>query len=143
MPKSAGSTCMTRTRWPRSSPAATNLKWLNSIYAGVEHFPLEQLKAQGTILTNGAGLNSAPIAEFAVMMMLAAAKRSDILLDNQRQHVWLETPPGTAEIDDSKALIIGYGGIGQQIAKKLSGFDVEVTAVRRTADRRSQCHRAR
>jgi phosphoglycerate dehydrogenase-like enzyme len=113
--------------------AATNLKWLNSIYAGVEHFPLEQLKAQGTILTNGAGLNSAPIAEFAVMMMLAAAKRSDLILDNQRQHNWLETPPGTAEIDDSKALIIGYGGIGQQIAKKLSGFDVDVTAVRRTA----------
>ncbi len=113
--------------------AATNLKWLNSIYAGVEHFPLEQLKAQDTILTNGAGLNSAPIAEFAVMMMLSAAKRSDIILDNQRQHNWLETAPGTAEIDDSKALIIGYGGIGQQIAKKLSGFDVDVTAVRRTA----------
>ena len=112
--------------------AATNLKWLNSIYAGVEHFPLEQLKQQGTILTNGAGLNSAPIAEFAVMMMLSAAKRSDIIMDNQRQHNWLETPPGTAEIDDSKALIIGYGGIGQQIAKKLSGFDVDVTAVRRT-----------
>jgi len=112
--------------------AATNLKWLNSIYAGVEHFPLEQLKAQGTILTNGAGLNSAPIAEFAVMMMLSAAKRSDLIVDNQRQHNWLSTPPGTTEIDDSKALIIGYGGIGQQIAKKLSGFDVEVTAVRRT-----------
>ncbi len=113
--------------------AATNLKWLNSIYAGVEHFPLAQLKAQGTILTNGAGLNSAPIAEFAVMMMLSAAKRSDLIVDSQRQHKWLETPPGTTEIDDSKALIIGYGGIGQQIAKKLAGFDVEVTAVRRTA----------
>ena len=113
--------------------AATSLKWLNSIYAGVEHFPLEQLKSQDTILTNGAGLNSAPIAEFAVMMMLSAAKRMDVLVDNQRDHIWLETPPGTTEIDDSKALIIGYGGIGQQIAKKLAGFDVEVTAVRRTA----------
>lgn len=114
--------------------AATNLKWLNSIYAGVEHFPLDRLKAQGTILTNGAGLNSAPIAEFAIMMMLAAAKRSDIILDNQRKHNWLPTPPGTTEIDGSKALIIGYGGIGQQIARKLSGFDIEVTAVRRSAD---------
>lgn len=113
--------------------AAKNLKWLNSIYAGVEHFPLDQLKAQKTLLTNGAGLNSAPIAEFATMMMLSAAKRTDVILDNQRQQNWLETPPGTAEIDDSKALIIGYGGIGQQIAKKLAGFDVAVTAVRRSA----------
>ena len=112
--------------------SATNLKWLNSIYAGVDHFPLAQLKAQGTKLTNGAGLNSAPIAEFAIMMMLDAAKRSDIIHDNQRQHSWLELPPGTVEIDGSKVLIIGYGGIGQQIAKKLSGFDVEITAVRRT-----------
>ncbi|MFK7842656.1 MAG: D-2-hydroxyacid dehydrogenase [Sphingorhabdus sp.] len=113
--------------------AATNLKWLNSIYAGVEHFPLDQLKAQGTILTNGAGLNSAQIAEFAVMQMLMAAKRSDIIVDNQRQHNWLASPPGTTEIDGTKALVIGFGGIGQQIAKKLSGFDVDVTAVRRTA----------
>lgn len=113
--------------------AATNLKWLNSIYAGVEAFPLEQLKAQGTLLTNGAGLNSAPIAEFAIMMMLSAAKRIDLIVDSQRQHQWLQSPPGTAEIADSKALIIGYGGIGQQIAEKLAGFNVNITAVRRSA----------
>lgn len=112
--------------------AATNLKWLNSIYAGVDHFPLEQLKSQNTILTNGAGLNSAPIAEFAIMMMLSAAKRMDTIIDNQRKHEWLEVPPGTTEIADSKALIIGYGGIGQQIAKQLSGFGIEITAVRRS-----------
>lgn len=111
---------------------ATNLKWLNSIYAGVEHFPLEQLKSQGTKLTNGAGLNSAPIAEFAIMMMLSAAKRLDTIIDHQRKHEWLEIPPGTAEIADSKVLIIGYGGIGQQIAKQLAGFNVEITAVRRS-----------
>ncbi len=113
--------------------AATNLKWLNSIYAGVEHFPLEQLKAQGTKLTNGAGLNSAPIAEFAIMMMLSAAKRMDIIMDHQRKLEWLEIPPGTTETANSNALIIGYGGIGQQISKQLAGFDIDITAVRRTA----------
>ena len=113
--------------------AATNLKWLNSIYAGVEHFPLQQLKSQNTLLTNGAGLNSAPIAEFAIMMMLSAAKRMDLIVDSQRKNEWLEHPPGTTEIAESKALIIGYGGIGQQISKQLAGFDVDITAVRRTA----------
>lgn len=113
--------------------AATNLKWLNSIYAGVEHFPLDQLKQQGTIVTNGAGLNSSPIAEFVVMGMLSAAKRTDKLLELQAQQEWPEQAPGTAELMDGKALIIGYGGIGQQVAKKLSGFEMDVTAVRRTA----------
>ncbi|MEW4467951.1 D-2-hydroxyacid dehydrogenase [Parasphingorhabdus sp. JC815] len=112
---------------------ATNLKWLNSIYAGVEHFPLDQLKQQGTIVTNGAGLNSSPIAEFVVMGMLAAAKRSDKLMTLQQQQEWPEQAPGTTELADGKALIIGYGGIGQQVAKKLSGFEMKVTAVRRTA----------
>jgi phosphoglycerate dehydrogenase-like enzyme len=113
--------------------AATSLKWLNSIYAGVEHFPLDQLKQQGTIVTNGAGLNSSPIAEFVVMGMLSAAKRTDKLLELQAQQEWPEQAPGTTELTDGKALIIGYGGIGQQVAKKLSGFDMDVTAVRRTA----------
>ncbi len=113
--------------------AATSLKWLNSIYAGVEHFPLNQLKQQGTIVTNGAGLNSSPIAEFVVMGMLSAAKRTDSLLELQAQQEWPEQAPGTTELTDGKALIIGYGGIGQQVAKKLSGFDMAVTAVRRTA----------
>lgn len=113
--------------------AATSLKWLNSIYAGVEHFPLDQLKGQGTIVTNGAGLNSSPIAEFVLMGMLAAAKRTDKLLELQAQQEWPEQAPGTTELADGKALIIGYGGIGQQVAKKLSGFDMDVTAVRRTA----------
>ena len=113
--------------------SATKLKWLNSIYAGLEHFPLAQLKQQGTILTNGAGLNSSPIAEFVVMGMLAAAKRSDKLFQLQQEQEWPEQAPGTTELAESKALIIGYGGIGQQVAKKLSGFDMTVTAVRRTA----------
>jgi len=93
--------------------AATNLKWLNSIYAGVEHFPLDQLKRQGTLLTNGAGLNSSPIAEFAIMGMLAAAKRTDILLENQRDHNWLEYPPGTAELADSNLSSAMAGLVGR------------------------------
>ena len=112
--------------------AATQLKWLNSIYAGVEHFPLDQLKAQSTLLTNGAGLNSAPIAEFAIGMMLSAAKRLDTIRDAQVRREWLQTPPGTAELAGSKALVLGYGGIGQEIARRLAAFDVEVTAVRRS-----------
>ena len=35
--------------------AATGLKWLNSIYAGLEFLPLDLLKERGTIVTNGAG----------------------------------------------------------------------------------------
>ncbi len=54
--------------------AATNLKWLNSIYAGIDGMPLAQLKAQGTAFTNGVGINAITIAEYVVMGMLTVAK---------------------------------------------------------------------
>jgi phosphoglycerate dehydrogenase-like enzyme len=54
--------------------AATNLKWLNSIYAGVDGMPLDQLKSQGTVVTNGAGISAITIAEYVVMGMLTVAK---------------------------------------------------------------------
>ena len=47
--------------------AATALKWLNSIYAGVDGMPLDLLKSRGVIYTNGAGLIASSVAEYAVM----------------------------------------------------------------------------
>jgi len=114
--------------------SAENLKWLNTIYAGLDHFPLDTLRARGTTLTNGVGINAIPIAEFVVMGMLAAAKRLDHILEAQAKKTTLNGPPGTVELFEGKVLIIGYGAIGQQIAKTLSGFNMDVTAVRRTPD---------
>lgn len=112
--------------------AATNLKWLNSIYAGIEHFPVDALRERGTIVTNGTGINAIPIAEYVVMGMLSAAKRVDKLLESQAKKEWLSGPPGNSELFESKVLIIGYGAIGQQVAKTLAGFNADITAVRRT-----------
>ena len=38
--------------------AATNLKWLNSIYAGLDFMPLDLLKERGVVVTNGVGINA-------------------------------------------------------------------------------------
>src|SRR5690606_19050251 len=67
---------------------ATKLKWLNSIYAGLEHFALALLKHQGTIRSNGSGHDSSTIAELVVNVMLAAAKRSDKLFPHQQVQEW-------------------------------------------------------
>ena len=53
--------------------AATQLKWLNSIYAGVDGMPLSLLQERGTVVTNGAGINAITIAEYVVMGMLTIA----------------------------------------------------------------------
>ena len=50
--------------------AATDLKWLNSIYAGLDFLPMDVLTERGITVTNGVGINAITIAEYVVMGML-------------------------------------------------------------------------
>ena len=113
--------------------AATNLKWLNSIYAGVDGMPLAQLKTQGTIVTNGVGINAITIAEYVVMAMLTVAKGYRDVVRAQNRHEWLMDSPGKVELFGSKALLLGYGAIGKLVEERLNAFGVDVTIVRRSA----------
>lgn len=47
--------------------AATDLKWLNSIYAGPDFLPMDVLIERGITVTNGVGINAITIAEYTVM----------------------------------------------------------------------------
>ena len=111
---------------------ATRLKWLNTLSAGVDPFPLQQLRDMGARLTNGAGLNAIPIAEYAVMGMLVVAKNYRAVVHSQDRHEWLHEAPGWVELAGSSALIVGAGGIGGRIAELLRPWGVEATEVRRT-----------
>lgn len=113
--------------------AATNLKWLNSIYAGVDGMPLDLLKERNVIVTNGAGINAITIAEYVVMGMLTMAKGYREVVHAQGRHDWLQDSPGKVELFGSKALLLGYGAIGKLIEARLKAFDVDVTIVRRSS----------
>lgn len=112
---------------------ATKLKWLNSVYAGVDFFPLDVLRERGVTLTNGTGINAITIAEYVVMGMLTVAKGYRDVVRAQDQHEWLLDSPGKMELSGSRALILGYGAIGQRVDRMLQGFDVDVVKVRRSA----------
>ena len=112
---------------------AIKLEWLNSVYAGVESFPLDLLETRGVLLTNGAGINAVPIAEYIVMLMLAQCKGYRAVVRAQDRHEWLTDSPGKRELSGAKALILGYGAIGQEVEKRLAGFEMEVSKVRRSA----------
>lgn len=111
---------------------ATGLRWLNSVYAGLDFLPLAELKARGVVLTNGTGLTAVQVAEFAVLAMLALAKNYRAVVRAQDRREWLNIAPGIRELAGSKALILGYGEIGRRIGERLKGFEVEVAPVRRS-----------
>jgi len=112
--------------------AAKKLKWLNSIYAGLDFLPLDVLIERGITVTNGAGINAITIAEYVVMGMLTTAKGYREVVRAQDRHEWLFDSPGKRELAGSKALLLGYGAIGQLIEPRLKAFDVDVSVVRRT-----------
>lgn len=111
---------------------AVRLKWLNSIYAGLDHMPLSLMHQRGVVVTNGAGINAITIAEYVVMGMLTIAKGYREVVQAQARHEWLMDSPGKRELFGSKALLLGMGAIGGLIAERLAPFGVEVTKVRRT-----------
>jgi phosphoglycerate dehydrogenase-like enzyme len=113
--------------------AAVRLKWLNSIYAGLDFLPLDLLAERKVTITNGAGINAITIAEYVVMLMLAHAKGYREVVRAQDRHEWLMDSPGKMELAGTRALLLGLGAIGGLIKTRLEAFDVEVMPVRRSS----------
>jgi len=113
--------------------AATDLRWLNSIYAGLDFLPMDVLIERDITVTNGAGINAITIAEYVVMGMLTIAKGYRDVVRAQERREWLTDSPGKRELAASKALLLGYGAIGRLIEPRLAAFDVDVSVVRRSS----------
>ena len=116
-----------------TTAAATNLKWLNSIYAGLDFLPLDLLAQRGVVVTNGVGINAITIAEYTVMLMLTHAKGYRDVVRAQDRHEWLMDSPGKRELAGERVLLLGLGAIGQLVKTRLEAFGMEVVPVRRTA----------
>ena len=82
----------------------------------------------GVQLANASGVHDASTAELAVTLTLSSIRGIPEFVAAQGRSQWLHTDyrPSLA---DRKVLILGYGGIGVAIARRLSGFEVTLTAV--------------
>jgi len=53
-----------------------NLKWIQCVFSGINHFPLDYLKEKGIILTNARGVHRIQMSEFIVSLLLSIVRRS-------------------------------------------------------------------
>ncbi|MBW4580317.1 MAG: D-2-hydroxyacid dehydrogenase [Tildeniella nuda ZEHNDER 1965/U140] len=112
--------------------AAPNLRWHQTLSAGVNHILTPLYLQRDITLTNGAGTFGIPIAEFVLTYILFHAKNISFLLSLQANHTWkqsIQLP--TQEVFGKSLLIIGAGKIGQEIAKRASAFGLRVWGSRR------------
>lgn len=108
-----------------------NLKWVQLVTSGVDAVPLQVLKRAGVILTNCKGAYSIPIAEWVITKILELYKGSKKFYELQYNKKW-EKYDCMYEISNKKALILGTGSIGVEIAKRLKPFGVEIMGVNST-----------
>ncbi|HVQ66856.1 MAG TPA: MFS transporter [Bradyrhizobium sp.] len=102
------------------------------IGTGYENVDLLAARKRGIVITHGAGSNAPAVADHAVAMLLAIMRNITVFDSMAKQDLWrggLQPRP----IPTGKKLgIIGLGAIGRRIARRLEGFDMEVSYHTRT-----------
>jgi phosphoglycerate dehydrogenase-like enzyme len=96
---------------------------------GVDNIDVDAAAAEGVWVANMAGLNAVPVAEHAMALLLALARRLPEASKGFEPGRWGE--PAGRSLAGTAACVVGAGAIGTQIARRLAAFDVTVTGVRR------------
>ena len=105
-----------------------NLQVVQLLTAGYES-ALPFLPA-GVILCNASGVHDASTAELAVGLMLASLRGIDEFARAMPRGEWrFERREALA---DKRIVVVGAGGVGQAIGRRLEPFETEVTLVGRT-----------
>ncbi len=114
-------------RWDEGAfRAAPKLKVIARYGTGMDTVDVEAAKRHGVIVTNCPGLNAPTVAEQAISLLLSIARSIPQLNADARQGKWTRTI--FHEIGGKTIGILGFGAIGQTVAKKLSGFEAKFIA---------------
>lgn len=108
------------------------LRLVQQYGAGLDSVDIPAATRSGVYVANvpsaGTG-NAESVAELALFFMLALARKYPRAQECLQQKM-LGTPMGQA-LKGRTAAIIGYGGIGQEVARRLAGFAMKILAVSR------------
>jgi phosphoglycerate dehydrogenase-like enzyme len=104
-----------------------SLRWLHSFSAGVDSpFFVQQIE-RGVMLTNSSGATASPIAQTAILYMLALSRDLRGWMRSQDNAEWNMHP--IEELDGASLAVIGMGPIGSEIARLGVALGMSVEAV--------------
>ena len=123
--------------------AAKKLRWIHSTAAAVHALLSPELQASDVVVTSARTVHGPVVAEHALALMFALAKRLPQAMRAQQKSHWaqLEIANGELrprELRDAKLLIVGMGAIGSRLAELAKAIDMQVAAVRRNAQVRQE-----
>ncbi|MFF8189447.1 D-2-hydroxyacid dehydrogenase [Streptomyces bobili] len=115
-----------RSAWPGEGPRPG---WVHTASAGVDHLMCPELAASDTVVTNARGIFDAPIAEYVAALVLAMAKDLPRTLEFQREREWRHRE--SRRVAGTRAVVVGSGPIGREIARTLKALGVTAAVVGR------------
>ena len=115
--------------------AASKLRFIQSISAGTDQYDQALLRGRGIRLASAAGVNAEAVAEHAMALMLALARRLPEARDNQNARRWRgmigDIGAREDQLTGKTLLIVGLGRIGMRLARLAKAFDMRVIATKR------------
>ena len=115
-------------------PHAKKLKYIQSISSGMNQYDDKAINAAGVKLCSGAGVNAVAVAEHAISLILAVARRLPEARDNQHRKFWRgmigDLTTREDEISGKTMLVVGMGRIGSHLAKLGKAFGMKVIGIR-------------
>jgi phosphoglycerate dehydrogenase-like enzyme len=108
---------------------AGNLKFVQAQTTGVDG--VAEAVGGDVAIASAAGVHAASTAELAVGLALASLRGINAAAREQRDGRWRHER--RLSLADRKVLLVGVGGIGAEISKRLLPFEVELTRVGSTA----------
>jgi len=110
-------------------PMAPRVRWIHTRPAGLEQTLFPELIESPAVLTNGRGVFSEALGEFAIAAALFFAKDLRRMVRNQAEGVW--EPFHVREIAGCTMGIVGYGDIGRAVASRARAMGMRILALRR------------
>jgi phosphoglycerate dehydrogenase-like enzyme len=120
---------------PEQFVAAKKLRWIHSPAAAVHQLMYPELVRSNVVVTNSTGIHGPVVAEHAIAVLLALAKRLPQALQYQAKHEWSQDQlwheqPRPREVASSTVAVIGMGGIGREFAARAKALGMKIVAVR-------------
>jgi phosphoglycerate dehydrogenase-like enzyme len=120
--------------------AGKRLRWVHTAAAGVGSLLFREMIESDVVLTNSAGIHAIPMAEHVLGGILYLLRQFDVAAAQQRDRIWNRDPfvgasTKVRELGESRALIVGTGGVGTEVARRLTALGARCVGVRRHPER--------
>ena len=118
---------------PELVRAGKKLRWVQTLSAGVEQVlhksGSDDLANSDIVLTNNQIVQGPEIADHAMAMLLTLTRFLPTFMERQADENWMSRPYTLVELNGKRALVIGMGGIGLQIAIRAWAHGMKVVGV--------------